>query len=80
MIEKPKKSKHIWEYMTKLGYDFLSASMMDEVLNLAVEDEITDLVLSKEDYGRLRLYLIGSGIASWNWDRETVYGIRLCIR
>lgn len=74
------KIKDISGYLKKLDVEVMHVAIFSEILILALEDDIDVLLLTEEEYEILRRGLIYSGIASWDWDRETVYGIELKIK
>ena len=73
----PRKTKHIESYMDAVWSEYLSMSMLGEILTSALEDGCTTLLVHKADMPYVRKYLFMSGVATWDWDKKTVWGMTL---
>ena len=81
LIEKIRHAKvrKLWTHVDLLGYDTFYATIADDIFLKVIEDEVTDLVMSKSDYLLMRHWLIAQGIATWDWDKKTVWGHYLLV-
>ncbi len=58
------------KYLDQLHFEVLGATVADEVLFAAIDDGVTELEITNDDYFQIRRFLVANGIATWNWDRQ----------
>lgn len=70
--------KHIKEYTFKIyGSDSFANADASHVLNLALQDGVTELYMGKSHYETITTFMAYCG--AWNWDKKTFMGINLVI-
>lgn len=77
--EKKYKLQNIRTYADKLGLNYVYVSTVGDMLLAAHEDGVTNLLMSRADFAIVKKYLCATGIAGWNWDGKTVWGMSLDI-
>lgn len=71
--------KNVKDFTNMNGDNNFSPYVADEVLLQALDSGVTELVMTKEEYKQMRMYLMGNYIATWDWDKESVWGIKFII-
>lgn len=55
----------------------LSVSMVTEVLQKAVLQNVEELLVTKSEYEIILAHMVGSGV--WDWDKKSFMGIKFTI-
>ena len=71
------KTRHIKEYLYKTGFNTFSTSLVTDILFSAFEDEVTELVMSKDDFKHIKMFALYNGL--FNWDLKTCWGMILTV-
>lgn len=71
------KRAHLGTYMDKEGIDHIYFAVIGPLLHLAIDDGVTDLIVSKSEYHYISRWIIGNSI--WNWDKKTFCGMNLIV-
>lgn len=59
------------------GNDLFATADASYVLNLALQDGVTELYINKHHYDTIRNFMAYCG--AWNWDKKTFMGMNLII-
>lgn len=70
--------KHIKEYTFRMyGNDLFATADTSHVLNLALQDGVTELYMNKHHYDTISNFMAYCG--AWNWDKKTFMGMNLIV-
>lgn len=69
------KKARIINYVDSMNFNQLSVSSIGDILQLAIDDKVTNLIFTEYEFSVMKRWMIYQG--HWNWDINTFMGIKL---